>query len=412
MLYTLAALLMGIESTPGTAATLSAASDAMLVEDPKYTSDMQKIERKFSKADLSPFPFMIGRRLGQVTFKHEIRSNGLATGLTADAAKLARLFRACGFALLPCSTTADRVSNVFGGANNAGAATWASGGTPNNTEPVMFDLTCTTGGNAAAAKFTVTPNNPDYGTASTNIAASGAISLGTSGATITPTITTNLAIGDRFTVMVWPIGVKLVPVSEGFETATIEVYYEGIKHKLTGAVGTFQFTADAGGIVTAEFTFMGVHNDVVDAALPTGLVFEQKLPALFQDALVTMGKDASLVIKQISFNLSLQAGVREDANAPLGFRGYTLQDRTPQGGLQPEATTEGTHAFWGDYQTGDQKAFFARIGNTVGNTVSLFGPRVQTSSLGYSDSNNNRMYDVGMQFARYAGNDEVMFHFG
>lgn len=413
MLFTRGAVLFGIEATPGTAVAVNPATDALLVDEPNYTSDMQKIERNFSKGDLSPFPFMIGRKLGQVTFKHEVRSNGKASGLTNDASRLAKLMRACGFKMVATSTAADRVTPVVPDVSNVGTATFATGGNPTNNEAALFELTCTTAGVAAAAKFTIRCNNVDLMAAPvTDVAASAAIALPGTGVTITPTINTALAVGDTFRVVVWPKGIAMIPVTDGFETATLEVYYDGLKHRLTGAIGTFSFSADAGGTVIADFTFMGVHTPVVDAAFPANLVFEEKLPALFVDALVTWGMNASLIVKKISFDLSLQAGLREDANHPAGFRGYGLQSRSPQGGFTPEATTEAQHPFWGNYESATQKSFFARVGAEVGNQIGMIGFRTQTSSLGYTDANNQRAYEVGLQFARYQGNDEIMFHFG
>lgn len=413
MLFSRAAVLVGIEATPGVAVAVTPQNDAILVDEPDYKASPQVIERAFARPDLSPFPFMIGRQLGEITFKHEARGNGLATGLTADAPKLARLFRACGFQLLPCGTAAERVSPVFNDVGNVGVATWVAGGAPVNDQPAMFTLVCTTAGAAAAAKFTVSANNPAVQAAPVaDVAASAAMALGDTGVTVTPTSTKDFAVGDTFRVVVLPEGVKLLPVTTGYETATIEAYYDGLKHKLTGSLGTFSFTADAGGVVTVSFTFQGVHTPVVDSPFPAGLNFETPLPPLFTDALVTWGSSTALVIAAVTFDLGATHNPRDDANAPAGYRGYQLTDRQPKGGFTPEATLEAQNAFWGDFESAEQKFFMARVGTQTGNQMVMFGPRLQTSALGYKNQNNNRAYDVGTKFARFAGDDEVCFFFG
>ncbi len=414
MLYSRAAVLFGIETTQGVAQSVTAANDALLVDEPDYKADVQIIDRNFSKGDLSPFPHMVGRQLGQITFKHEIRSNGKFTGLTADAPRIARLFRACGFALSACSTAADRIADVIPELTNGNNPTaWTPAGTPTNTEAGVFDLVVTTGGLAAAAKVTVTCNNSDLQAApATNVAVNAAIALGNTGLTVLPVLGTSWVVGDRWRIVVLPAGVKLTPVTSGFETATIEAYFDGLRHRLLGAMGTFQFSVDAGGVAVAEFTFMGVHQPVIDAAFPTGLVFEETLPPLFQDANLTWGSNSSLVVGSMSFDLAAQNAVRDDANAVSGYRGYQPQSRAPAGGFTPETVLEASNPFWADLTAGTQKLFFARIGGTQGNSMVMYGPRTQTSTLGYTNKNNDRVYDVGMAFKRFRGDDEVRFFFG
>lgn len=409
-----AVVLFGIEAQANSERNdLSPLTDAILVEEPGYTTEATTIERNFSKADMSPFPFRMGRLLGQVTFGYEIRGNGKQkSGELADAPLLARLMQACGFELKAVSTAAERVGPVYPELSNIGVANWAVGGAPVNDEAGVFTLTCTTAGAAAAAKFTVTCNNPVLQAEPvTNVAANEAIALGDTGATVTPTIQGNLAVGDVFRVLVMPKGIAATPVSKGFKTATIEAYFDGLKHKLTGAVGTFSFSGESSGITKLEFTFSGVHKPVVDAPMPLDAVYDDIQPPLLEAALITWGSKADLAIGGISFDLAATNTTREDANAAEGYRGMQYTGRAPTGGFTPEATLEAENPFWADLRSAAQKFFFARVGTEPGNGFLIEGPRVQTSGLGYTDRNSNRAYEVSLKFARFKGNDEVRFLF-
>lgn len=409
-----AVVLFGIEAEHNVGRTdLSPLTDALLVEEPSYTTDATTIERNFSKADMSPFAFRMGRILGQFSFSYEVRGNGKQnSGLMQDAPLLARLFQACGFALTEAVTPLDRVGPVYPELGNIGVIDWAIGGNLTNVEPGVFTLTCTTGGSADVAEFSISCNNPALLAAPVaNVGVDAPVMLGDTGATLTATVQGNLAVGDVFRVLVMPKGICAKPISKGFKTATAEIFYDGLHHLLTGAVGTFSFSGEASGVTKLEFSISGVHNDVSDKPMPEDAVYDEVLPPLLEDAQITWGSNRDLAIGGISFDLAATNTTREDANAPKGYRGMQYTGRAPTGGFTPEATLEGDNPFWGDYAEAAQKFFYARIGVEPGNGFLIEGPRVQTSSLGYTDRNSNRAYDVGLKFARFKGNDEVRFLF-
>ena len=92
------------------------------------------LERDFTRNDLSPLPFIIGRKIASVEFETELRGNGLQnSGLTANAPVIARLFQACGYALTP--NPAPSISNVFQVGDEATPVAWAesSGATASGT---------------------------------------------------------------------------------------------------------------------------------------------------------------------------------------------------------------------------------------------------------------------------------------
>ena len=63
--------------------------------------------------------------------------------------------------------------------------------------------------------------------------------------------------------------VTYAPVSSSFSSVTIHYNTDGVRHKITGARGTFTINASVGEIPTIEFSFQGIYNAPDDSALPS-----------------------------------------------------------------------------------------------------------------------------------------------
>ena len=409
-------LLFKEETTVGTDAAPVQATDALLVEEADFSLDVKMVERNFYVNHLSPQAQLAGRKLGSITFTHEMRGNGLAQTSVGNAPKLAQLMKSCGFSITNVAATpASRIGDVIAMDGNVGAATWAKAGTMTNTQPGVYTFTCTTGGASTVARFTMSCNNPDLlATPTTNITVTNgtAIPLTGTGGTVAPTLTAPLAIGDTFTVTVIPASNVLQPVSTGFKTGTLKLYLDGKLHVLLGSMGTFSVTSEGGGRATCSFTFTGVYGGTTDAALPSAPVFESTMVPLVERSLLTWGGNSSVAAAGWTFDLGATVTERTDVNAAEGTVGMLTTGRATKGGFSPEATLEADAAFWGSMAAGYRKSFFCRVGRVNGNAVAMDAPAVQTNTLGYADRDGLRTYDVGMMFTAGAvGDDEVRFIF-
>lgn len=100
VLLTRKAVLQGaVETVYNTPAPVGA-NDGFLISNPAYTIKPNVLERNFVRNDLSPMPFIVGRKLASMEFETELRGNGLQNaGTFSSAPMIARLFRASGYAL-------------------------------------------------------------------------------------------------------------------------------------------------------------------------------------------------------------------------------------------------------------------------------------------------------------------------
>lgn len=83
------------EITSGVDANPTPAANAILAYDVAITPVGERLERDPSRATLSPYPHLIGRRYREITFQTELRSSG-ASHSTPIAPRTGDLFEACG----------------------------------------------------------------------------------------------------------------------------------------------------------------------------------------------------------------------------------------------------------------------------------------------------------------------------
>lgn len=404
-------VLAKLESTYGTAPTFDPNTDAILAEGAAYAADVRVLERNFYRTDISPLPIITGRKLASVRFTTELRGNGLVqSGVLSDQPVIGRLFEACGY-----NATAMAAANTGTFYETARPASsvdvsWAGAGSPAVTEPKTYNIEITTGGATTVARAKITCD--DGSAAQTNLTvttASSPLSLGTSGATAQPTWTGSLVVGQKWSVTVFPKGVKFLPVSTGFESLAFEIYTDGVRQRLTGAFGSFRLSAEAGSYARIEWMFTGIYNAPTDTALPTP-TYESTLPVQFELGRLQLN-DFTPVFRAVSFDQGNQIVPREDANSADGYTGVSIVSRAPRGGIDPEADLVANYDFWSQMASAAKMRMHFRIGTAAGNTVYFMAPYTQYTGLTYADRNGIRVYDAGLRFSRLSSNDEAQFYF-
>jgi hypothetical protein len=417
-------LLAKVETTSGEDALPVPALDAILVAEPNWEPDPQVLERDFVTSDLSKFEHVIGRVISGFSFTVMLAGNDRQqTGLVADAPMIARLLRGCGYALSSTNGSAEQnTTQVTPSKSNMKdtAVTFAKSGTLASgfNAPVLYTLEATDvsgfPGSPGEIEWVVTNNNPEQDNTAavpTVIQIGDPIPLGSSGISLTPTVTT-ISDGDKWQVLVFPVGVKALPVSSNHETVTLYLYFDGLLHKGYAGMGTFTIEATAGDFARVNFQFTTTYVEPEDAPMPTDPVYETPLPPQVELSLLTWGGKTDLFAESWSVDAGNEIEARMDVNAIQGYRGSRINDRAPAGGFTPEATLEADEPFWRDYLRATAKTFTVRCGTERGNQIVMFAPNAQTSEQSYADRNGLRAYDKSVMFKRgQTGNDELMFVF-
>jgi len=423
ILFNRGLVLAKIEVTFNVDPTPTPAANSLLVSEPDYSVDPTVLERSNLKSSLSPDAVVVARKVANLTFVHEVRGSGDATGATAPA--VGPLLQACGMSETQVTTGTDTIlddapvpvnspTGVFTFAKTTGYAL--------DDKPRVVTLECTTLGGSGVAEFTV--SSPAVGGQAADsqtgvvMTDSTAFAIVTGDAEITPTITTDFAVGDTYVIHVVPPGWLYEPVSTGFDSATFYTYYDGLRHIMTGARGTFTMEGSAGNFANFNFDFQGSYTNPTDTAIPGGAVFESTLPNQVELANIFAaggvdGPSPDLCAQEFNVDIGNNIVTRECINALESVEGAVITARTPTASFNPEIELEATHPFWSNLSNGDRVVFGFRVGKNAGNVVSVFAPYAQYSDLSYGNRNDIRIYDVSLNLAAAtsAGNDELRLYF-
>ena len=296
------------------------------------------------------------------------------------------------------------------------------------TLPRTVVLRCTTGGASATAEFTVysPPVGDQVGTLASGVGMTDAVAFALpESAEITPTVGVSFAVGDTYVINLAPAGHFYEPVSANFESLSLEMFFGGLKHAMTGARGTFTAEGEAGAFGTQSWTFTGDFVTPVDEALPSSPVYEASVPHQVELANVTAvgGKDFEVVTaltdpiptefalcaQAFSFDIGNDVVPRECINGANSLAGAVVTDRVAGATFNPESELVASHPFWTIMENASRIFYGLRVGTVQGNVVAFHGPYAQYTGISYSDRSSIRANDMTLRLAKStdAGNDEL-----
>ncbi|MBY0560007.1 hypothetical protein [Hyphomicrobium sp.] len=344
---------------------------------------------------------MPGTAYAAATVKHALVSaTATATALTVTAVSPG----SAGNALTVASSGTDA---VWGATTLAGGTNVAS-----NTDFIGYAIEVVTGGASGDAEVQVVVAASPRQAAHTYgpfVVTSGQPVTVDNGLELTPTFTGDLVVGERWSFWLLPIGLRLDPVSDNFESVTLAMNKDGVLHTMPGAFGTFEITAEAGQYASINWTFTGTWVDPIDAPLAVPN-YEKTLPAQVELARLRIDNFYAIVAK-FTYDQANEINVRPDVSSAEGYIGTRITSRAPKGGIDPEADSVANHDFWGRLGAAKRMPFQMRVGKNAGNIVWMVAPSTQYTGLTYQDRDGILSYDAELKFSRYNGNDEFMLFF-
>lgn len=403
------------EGTYGVAPSFTDAGSPLLVEDPDFNVELNVLERNFYKQALGPSAHIIGRKLAKVRFTTEVRGSG-AFG---TASRLGRLFEACSMTETNKAAAyigTPVVLDALGGPSIA----WAFGGTTTIITPVTIVFEVTTGGASGVAQGKIHYDNGTADTSPAVITTTVAITLtgtGLSSATLTPTFSGTLLLGQKYVIQIRPPGKEYKPDSTVFKSVGMRVYRDGILHTVLGCYGTFTVTAEAGAYAKATFDFTGIYAGPTDVALPGSPIFETTLPSQVELGRLSIdgfgiedGQPGAPIVQTFSYDAGVQIQPRPSINHADGNVGIRIVSRNPSGGIDPEMELVASQDFWGKLAAARRMPFTMRCGTATGNIVTFYAPNTQYTGLTYRDRNGLLVLDAGLKFADILGDDEFFIY--
>jgi len=205
--------------------------------------------------------------------------------------------------------------------------------------------------------------------------------------------------------------VTYTPLSASFPSATIYYFNDQIRHKLTGARGSFTINGEVGQIPTISFTFMGIYNAPGDATPPSTTYNDQADPVIFKEGNTSGFQLFSYAgcLQSFSMDLANEMVYRELIGCT---KEVLITNRAPNGTVVIEAPTITAKDYFSAAAGADTGNLTFQHGQTAGNIITFSSPQTDLGSPTYSDQDGIQMLNLPyIATPTDAGNDELEIEF-
>jgi len=201
-------------------------------------------------------------------------------------------------------------------------------------------------------------------------------------------------------------------VSSSFDSATIYCFYDGTRHKITGARGSVSFNFTAGQFAVASFNFIGIYNAPDSTALSGTFTVANQAAALeVNDTNMTTATFFGETSQRIeSFDLALNNELIYKETA--SNKEVLITNRAPGGTAVIEAPAIGTTDYFADAVGVATASTSLVLGATGGNIVTLTAAQTDVTGVSYGDTNG--VISLSMPYLALpstSGNDELSLAF-
>lgn len=198
------------------------------------------------------------------------------------------------------------------------------------------------------------------------------------------------------------------PVSASFDSVTIHYNLDGVRHKVTGARGTFSISAGVGEIPTIDFTMTGIYVAPDDSAQPTVTYAAQATPLIFKKGNTTNLNVMGLTTAKLS-SYSLEIGNEIVYRELVGGTGEVLlTNRNVTGNVTIEAVALSTKDYFATALADSLGIIEFTHGTTAGNIVKVDSAKADVADVSYGDLDGIAMLEIPFTAVpSSSGNDEV-----
>ena len=204
--------------------------------------------------------------------------------------------------------------------------------------------------------------------------------------------------------------VTYAPVSTSFDSVTMYIDSDGIRHIVTGARGSFTISLNANQIPVYNFTMTGQYNAPTDTASPTLTFQNQADPEIFNDTnttAFTLYSATGLAFQSAEIDLGNEVAYRELVNSD---KEVLITNRAATANFVIETPTLATKDFFALAVAGTSGNLSIVHGSTGGNIITLSSP-TSGLSLGnptYSEDQGIVMLNIPTTMVpSSSGNDEI-----
>ena len=199
--------------------------------------------------------------------------------------------------------------------------------------------------------------------------------------------------------------VTYAPVSSSFSSVTIHYNTDGVRHKITGARGSFTINASVGEIPTLEFTMQGIYNAPDDSALPSVTYGNQATPLIFKNGNTSgfqlLSHAGSLM--SISMDCGNELAYRELVG---GTKEVLIVNRSSSGSVSLEAVALSSKDFFAAALAETTGNLQFLHGTAAGNKVQFTSSKVDIGDVSYGEEDGIQMLEIPYTLVPSAAGDE------
>ncbi|MCT2398528.1 hypothetical protein [Novosphingobium mangrovi (ex Huang et al. 2023)] len=339
-----------IETTSGTDATPVPATDAVLVEEPRGTPNMELEQTDEVTGSLDHSQSIVGGGYLQ----HTARFFAKGSGTPGTAPESAPYLRAA--AMAETTLAADESDTAQAGA--ASTITLAAGAASSDLTGFVI---ATTGGTGSGQTRVIT-----------------AYDTGTKVAAVYPAWDT---VPDATTTYTVYAGVLYVPASAALETLTHYLYKKNsgsgnaILEALVGAAVDLSFAVQTRQTGKFTATLRGKLQAGTSVANPTGAVFDATRPRPLRDADAVLGGNP-VCFRNFTLDWGNQIVQGDCPGETFGYEAARVVDRRLSGRINPKLVTLASRDAFADLIAGTTQKLWLNWGETAGNRVSMYLPAI------------------------------------
>jgi hypothetical protein len=222
------------------------------------------------------------------------------------------------------------------------------------------------------------------------------------------------ACGMTATTGTTPGRVDYTPLSASFESNSIYLYDDTLKHTIIGARGSFDVSMSVSQRPVLNFKMMGIYSSVSSAANPTGTYTAWKTPLVVTDTntadLIIGGTYTTGTITggttYVSAGLEASFGGSAQFIPLVGQESVDITGRETTGKLILDLTAAQEATFSTNVRANTLSSVGIIHGTAAGSQVLVYGPAVQFLNWRKEDRNGRRLIGYDLRFTPSTGNDE------
>jgi len=192
--------------------------------------------------------------------------------------------------------------------------------------------------------------------------------------------------------------------SSSFESCTIWVYMDGLLVKITGVVGSTEFSFVAGQTAKIKFEGSGLYNTPTDAAVASP-TFDTTVPVVCKNLTATFDSYAA-VIRELTLKTNNKIAERANLASIHGIAGFDITGRNPEGEIIIDAVLLATKNFYTKFEADTVQALSLVLGGTAGNICTVTASQCRLRNIPYGDEDGILTHPLPFQMARSSANDE------